>query len=204
MYTVIKQYKIYDILSSIYNNKFVLPSIQRQYIWSMQQIQALFDSIMLGYPISTFLFWNLKGFDLENNGFFYQFLKEVSFDSVGKPKNDMNKSPAIDSKLIPNDTIAILDGQQRLTSLYLTLFGKVKQFGKFSKVNGVTLINDLYLDLSSGISFFDDEEIVHVDEEDKIQKETTSYTFDFKFFSSIQKRDKWFRVKDIIDYKDKN
>ncbi|MDR1617615.1 MAG: DUF262 domain-containing protein, partial [Treponema sp.] len=52
------EYNIFEILKNINQNKIILPSIQRDFVWTKQQVVALFDSIMLGYPISTFLFWN--------------------------------------------------------------------------------------------------------------------------------------------------
>lgn len=37
-----------------------LPNIQRLFVWSEEQIERLFDSIMRQYPISTLLFWRSK------------------------------------------------------------------------------------------------------------------------------------------------
>lgn len=37
-----------------------LPNIQRPFVWSEEQIQRLFDSIMREYPISTLLVWRSK------------------------------------------------------------------------------------------------------------------------------------------------
>ena len=34
-----------------------MPAFQRQYVWSMEQVEKLWDSILLDYPIATFLFW---------------------------------------------------------------------------------------------------------------------------------------------------
>ena len=48
--------KIKNIVNEI-NIKYYLPAIQREFVWSTEQIETLFDSLMQGYPISTFLFW---------------------------------------------------------------------------------------------------------------------------------------------------
>ena len=42
------------------NRQYFLPAIQREFVWKPEQIVQLFDSIMRGYPISSFLFWELK------------------------------------------------------------------------------------------------------------------------------------------------
>jgi len=41
------------------NKSILLPDIQRPFVWTEEQIYKLFDSLMRGYPISTFLFWEL-------------------------------------------------------------------------------------------------------------------------------------------------
>lgn len=47
---------IFEVMRDISNNKYVLPSIQREYVWDTTQIETLFDSIMQDYPIGAFLF----------------------------------------------------------------------------------------------------------------------------------------------------
>lgn len=41
---------IYEALERIKNGKYVMPAFQRQYVWSMEQIEKLWDSILLDYP----------------------------------------------------------------------------------------------------------------------------------------------------------
>ena len=41
------------------NTQYFLPAIQRYYVWKPDQIIRLFDSVMQGYPISSFLFWEV-------------------------------------------------------------------------------------------------------------------------------------------------
>ena len=50
---------IFEAVSNIENGKYVMPAFQRQYVWNMEQIEKLWDSILLDYPISTFLFWHI-------------------------------------------------------------------------------------------------------------------------------------------------
>ena len=103
------------ILERINRNEMYLPAIQRKYVWKDYQITRLFDSIMLGYPIGTFLFWNVKKDVVNENKYsMYEFIKDYH-------DRDMNKNPSASRPLIgENSEIwAVLDGQQRLTSLYI-------------------------------------------------------------------------------------
>lgn len=48
---------ISDAILHIERREYLLPAIQRKFVWSSEQIERLFDSIMRGYPINTFMFW---------------------------------------------------------------------------------------------------------------------------------------------------
>jgi uncharacterized protein with ParB-like and HNH nuclease domain len=45
-----------DALAQIQNKTYVLPGIQREFVWKTEQIERLFDSLTQGYPFGTFLF----------------------------------------------------------------------------------------------------------------------------------------------------
>lgn len=47
---------IYEALKNIEQGKYVMPAFQRQYVWSMEQIEKLWDSILLDYPIFNISF----------------------------------------------------------------------------------------------------------------------------------------------------
>ena len=49
-----------EVLTSIHNRSYVLPAIQREFEWSTDQIRRLFDSLIRGYPIGSFLFWQVS------------------------------------------------------------------------------------------------------------------------------------------------
>ena len=59
-----------EIISEL-NVSYFLPDIQRDYVWlnnpREKKIEQLFDSILRGYPIGTFLFWKLKKNDIETD-----------------------------------------------------------------------------------------------------------------------------------------
>lgn len=101
-------------LRQIEDGGLVLPAIQREFVWRPDQIVRLFDSVMRGYPIGSFLSWKVKP-ETARQFKFYGFLKRYSeFDSRHNPQLDL--PPA-------RDVTAILDGQQRLTSLNIGLRG---------------------------------------------------------------------------------
>jgi len=66
---------IKDVLVEIEDGKLFLPAIQRKFVWSEEQITKLFDSLMRGYPIGTFLFWQIDKEKDNTNGYvFYDFI----------------------------------------------------------------------------------------------------------------------------------
>ena len=46
---------ISDVIARIDSNDIFLPALQRKFVWDTDQIEKLFDSIMQGFPIGTFL-----------------------------------------------------------------------------------------------------------------------------------------------------
>ena len=63
-------------IDHIDDGTYLLPAIQRKFVWSSDQIEVLFDSIMRGYPISSFMFWEVKEAEIKNSFKFYRFLNE--------------------------------------------------------------------------------------------------------------------------------
>jgi hypothetical protein len=118
----IKQsYKIEELATLILSGKLVLPEIQREFVWDLNKIKELWDSIYKGYPIGQLLFWKnnpdnpeipmYNFFDLDkNNNIDY---KKLLF--IAKKPTWHHSQRSIASNVI------VLDGQQRLTSLILGL-----------------------------------------------------------------------------------
>ncbi|QWD04606.1 DUF262 domain-containing protein [Polynucleobacter paneuropaeus] len=105
---------IKEAVNHIHKNEYLLPAIQREFVWSAEQIEKLFDSLMRGYPISSFLFWKVEK-SSQKNYQFYEFIREFhERDNTNNPKASIGGEDSI---------TAILDGQQRLTSLYIGLMG---------------------------------------------------------------------------------
>ena len=57
------------------NRKYYLPSIQREFVWDTDRIARLFDSLMKGFPIGSFLFWEVPKDKIEDFRF-YEFMKK--------------------------------------------------------------------------------------------------------------------------------
>jgi uncharacterized protein with ParB-like and HNH nuclease domain len=101
-------------IDNIKKQHYVLPSIQREFVWNTEQIERLFDSLMRDYPISTFLFWRVEKHKIKDFQF-YEFLKNYhERKAIHNNKVDLSQE---------EDVIAVLDGQQRMTSMYIALTG---------------------------------------------------------------------------------
>lgn len=107
---------IKDALEAVSKNHYVLPAIQREFVWKPEQICRLFDSLMQGYPFGTFLFWKVepeKSSDFKFFGFVQNF-----------HERDAAHCPELGT--LPNrELTAVLDGQQRLTALNIGLRGSM-------------------------------------------------------------------------------
>ena len=105
---------IIEAIDSVHKKLYLLPAIQREFVWGTEQIERLFDSLMRDYPINSFLFWEVEKENIDKYQF-YEFVREYhERDKRHNPKANLNGESGI---------IAILDGQQRLTSLYIGLRG---------------------------------------------------------------------------------
>ena len=104
-----KAISIGKAIQNIVSRRYLLPAIQRKFTWSTSQIEVLFDSIMRGYPINTFMFWEVTDAEVKTNFRFYQFLEKYC-ERFGE------NNPDFDTKGHGNFQ-AVIDGQQRLTSL---------------------------------------------------------------------------------------
>lgn len=105
------------------NGGFWLPNIQRPFVWSEEQIEKLFDSIMREYPISTLLVWRTKA-AVKHRKFIDHWKDSIRVSSAYVMQNADAKG-------------MVLDGQQRLQSLIIGLAGSY---------NG----RELYFDVLSG------------------------------------------------------
>lgn len=130
-----------ELITEINKNKYYLPAIQRKFVWKEDKICDLFNSIMRGYPIGTFLFWELTAKKAKSYTF-YEFLKNYhQRDS----KNNVVKHS------FPHNIKGVLDGQQRISSMYIALQGTYQTKRKYARKTTNTAYEErmLYLELLS-------------------------------------------------------
>lgn len=119
------------------NQKYFLPAIQRPYVWTSDQVVMLIDSLMKGYPISSFMFWAVDQ-ELKQELRIYNFIENWQ---PGKH----NPAASADGR----DIVLVLDGQQRLTSLQIALRGSFSEKAKYKRRSNPDAWTEktLYLDL---------------------------------------------------------
>lgn len=173
-----------EMLTSIHRNNYLLPAIQREFVWGTNQIARLVDSLMRGYPIGTFLLWDVQP-DTASEYTFYGFL--TNYHERDNPYATRATVPA------GQDTIAVLDGQQRLTALNIAVYGSHAEKKKYAWWTSTDAFptKRLYLNLTEDPS---DEEL--------------GLRYDLRFLADAEARsaegkpDKWFRVGDILSFAD--
>lgn len=135
---------------------FWLPNIQRPFVWSEEQICRLFDSILREYPISTLLIWKTRS-TIRRRKFIDNFHRGLltRLSDFYVPEDDKKKC-------------LVLDGQQRLQSLYIGLLGSYDN-------------KELYLDILSG-------EVAAPDD----------VKYRFAFHESTNATFPWMKFKDLV------
>ena len=106
---------IRDALTRIHDRDYALPAIQREFVWSQDQICALFDSLMRGYPIGAFLFWEVQEESVSQYNW-YEFITHYH-------QRDNPHCHELTMADRSRGVTAVLDGQQRLTALNIGIFG---------------------------------------------------------------------------------
>lgn len=178
---------IKEAIDNIVDRTYLLPAIQRKFVWSSDQVEVLFDSIMRSYPINSFMLWEIKESKIKNEFKFYQFLTE--YRQFFKEDN-----PDIDTKGY-KDFYAVIDGQQRLTSLYIGLKGsyayKLPRKWWFNNEGNIPT-RHLYLNLAQSLPDENERQMI----------------YDFQFLTKPEYEHKaadennlWYRVNDILTFK---
>lgn len=143
--------KINELLSSISKQDMVLPEFQREYVWSKEQAKQLISSLLKEYPIGGLLFWK-----------------------TDKPP-ELKNVDILPEKL--GTVTVILDGQQRLTTLFMLLRDEIPPYYKESDITHDP--RDLYFNIDSK---------------------------EFQYFQPSRMKDNpiWIRVTDVFDGTDIN
>ncbi|MBT3366888.1 MAG: DUF262 domain-containing protein [Nitrospina sp.] len=96
--------KINQLLYGVENLDMVMPEFQREYVWSLENAKQLMVSLFKNYPTGSLLFWEATGDDVP----------EIKNNAIAKEKIGLTK--------------VILDGQQRITTLYLLIKGEIPPY----------------------------------------------------------------------------
>lgn len=131
---------IESAIEEVSKNNYVLPAIQREFVWSTEQIERLFDSLMQGYPFGAFLFWKVLP-ETATDFQFYDFVRDYhELKGAHCPKIETSPGQSV---------TAVLDGQQRLTALNIGLRGsmRLKIKGKHKKNPEAYPIKKLHINL---------------------------------------------------------
>lgn len=180
---------IAEVVKNISNNRYVLPSIQREFVWSTSQIERLFDSLMQEYPIGTFLFWEISK-DKYQEYDFYKFIQNYHELNTHNEKADLRGEENI---------TAILDGQQRLTSLYIGLKGSYayKLPHKHRKSEGAFPKRHLYLNILEPCNEDNEYEFAFLTD-DEAKNTAQKYWFEVGNILDMTS------ISDVLEYVDKN
>lgn len=107
-----------QLIEKIDTGELGLPELQRPFIWKDSKVRDLFDSLMRGYPIGYLMMWEC-------------------------PSLEKKKSIGVDLHSYDSPKEVIIDGQQRLTSLYAVMKGKKVSNSKFDEKSIIISYNPL-------------------------------------------------------------
>lgn len=126
------------LISDIEKGQIKIPQFQREFVWDIKKSANLMDSIIKGYPIGTFIFWKTKDR--------LRSVRDIGNLELPEP--------------VKGDFVNfVLDGQQRLTSLFASLKGLSieRDGGRFDDYS------NMFIDLKAE----EDEQIVFVELENR-------------------------------------
>jgi len=106
------QRSIASLISAIEHEDIALPELQRPFVWEDTKVRDLLDSLFVGFPVGTLVFWH------------------TSDDKDARALG--TKRPGLRA------TTLVIDGQQRLTSLYAVMKGK-QVVGKDGEMRKITI-----------------------------------------------------------------
>lgn len=177
---------IAEAIKKIDEKKWVLPTIQRKFVWDKDRICNLFDSLLSGYPIGTLMLWKITKKELFNELNFFTFLQNYKERFNDKCEN-YKASPTINPELF-----SVIDGQQRLNSFYIGLHGSYAEklpHKKWKREYDERIQPKEYLYLNIA---------------QKLNKDDIGKEYDFQFISQdklnqLSDKNNWFKVSEILN-----
>jgi Protein of unknown function DUF262 len=168
--------RVRDLIRQV-NQDLFLPAIQREFEWETARIERLFDSIMADFPIGSFLYWRL---DQKNKDQWpiYEFVR--NFDDANPHNEPANMAG------ITKDITLVLDGQQRITSLFVGLRGSYRYFYYRWRTT------KLYLNLLKP----------PIPNDDSPEELTYGFAFRESDVPDVGKTQLWYQIGRILDFDD--
>ena len=183
-------------LKDIDDEKMVIPEFQRDFVWDLDKISLLFDSIYRGYTIGNLLLW-------------------ITTEKLAHKK--VGDKDALPLELVEDKEYTyVLDGQQRLTSLYSILRGKPvyrrgRKRPKSYKIYFDTK-NDEFVKFNAKLEEFGNKPLQKIENEGKLDKFrfinlslifNDKEDFPTKFIDTERKKIET-ECKDLEEFKQKN
>jgi|CXWK01.1.fsa_nt_gi hypothetical protein len=103
-----------SLMNDMFQGRIRVPRFQRVFVWERKRIQELLDSMYKEYPIGTIFLWN-------SPPKYNHLIRTVDYLGVPQPKDGANYS-------------LIVDGQQRLTSLFAVVYGRTIEGEDYRKI----------------------------------------------------------------------
>ena len=110
---VLNNYSLFEIIHDIDCGKLKIPRFQREFVWKRSKIIDLFDSVYKEFPIGSFFFW-------QADKKYINFFRNIAELELAKPDHF-------------DEINFILDGQQRITSLYIAIKGTLYPINNVTK-----------------------------------------------------------------------
>ena len=157
----ITEFTINHLIEKIDSGELGLPELQRPFIWSDSKVRDLFDSMMRGYPIGYLMLWESPALDKK---------KYIGVDAHAHANGE------------PRDVI--IDGQQRLTSLYAVMKGKKVINSKYEEKSIIISYNPFTnsFDVGNSAKKGDPEWIYNISD---LYVSGDSYTFTTQFLERL-------------------
>ena len=170
---------IEQALESIASREFVLPAIQREFVWRPEQVCNLFDSLLQGYPFGEFMLWRVAPENASQYQW-YGFVRDYH-------QRDNPHCPEL-AHIRNRPLTAVLDGQQRLTAFNIGLGGSMARKLPHKWWSSLDAFPKRVLALDLLAPTNPDEE-------------GSRYTFEFIDEENIglQGTRLWYRVSDVLD-----
>lgn len=173
-----------EAVIAIQRRDYLLPTIQREFVWTAEKSEDLFDSLLRGYPVGSFLFWKVSQENSQKYRF-YEFMQ--SYDAY----DNMRLKPY--NIAVPKTLTVVLDGQQRLTSFTIGLLGYRADRVKHKHAHNPNSYPQrrLYLNLAGPLP----------------ESEGVDRQYDFRFMTEkeVQEAEQgvyWFPVSRVLEFRD--